>query len=246
MAGHSFDRGKAGYVNLLPPGKLGALVGDSAPMLAARRRFLDAGYYSFLANALVLTARRSGDGHSPRILDVGCGEGYYTHRVATGLTATEVVGTDVSKAAIQLMARRYPEIQAVVADTNRLLPVQSHSIDLLINIFAPRNPAEFNRVLSPRGRLLIVVPGPNHLAAVREALPLLSMQPGKQAEVARQLAPSFRLLTTEHLEHTLQLDAAAVADVVAMTPNARHVTVESPTAVTTMAQFAIMEFAPHS
>ena len=71
--GHAFDIARSGYVNLLQPQERRSLnPGDSEEAVAARRRFLDRGHAEPLLNAIRVVA-----GAPARILDAGCGEGYY-------------------------------------------------------------------------------------------------------------------------------------------------------------------------
>ncbi len=71
--------GERGYVNLLPVQfKRSRDPGDSAEMMQARRAFLDAGHYQPLREAIAERLRH----YAPAdLLDIGCGEGYYTLRV---------------------------------------------------------------------------------------------------------------------------------------------------------------------
>ena len=78
-SGHSFDIARAGYINLLPPS--GAKThGDNKEMVAARRDFLNTGHYLPLAERISELARIHFKKNA-RVLDVGCGEGYYTTKV---------------------------------------------------------------------------------------------------------------------------------------------------------------------
>ena len=78
-SGHSFDIASQGYTNLLPmQNKRSRDPGDSKEMVAARRRFLTAGFYQPIAAAVsrAVLADLPADA-SISCLDAGCGEGYY-------------------------------------------------------------------------------------------------------------------------------------------------------------------------
>ncbi len=84
---HQFDVAKEGYVNLLPvQHKRSRDPGDSAEMMQARRAFLDAGHYQPLRDAIVNVLKEKSNSEDAAILDIGCGEGYYTHAFADALT----------------------------------------------------------------------------------------------------------------------------------------------------------------
>lgn len=171
--GHSFDRAKEGYVHLLPVGQKHSLSpGDDKAMVAARRAFLDKGWYAPLREALAALAVEH-TGSEPVVLDAGCGEGYYTAGIRDALVsagkAPHVAGFDISKFAVQKAAKRCPELDLAVASAYRL-PVADKAVDLLLNVFSPLAIEEFRRVLKPGGYYLYVVPAASHLWELKEVL----------------------------------------------------------------------------
>lgn len=172
-AGHSFDIAKEGYVHLLPPNqKHSAAPGDDKAMAAARWEFLSKEYYRPLLNTLC-SQILSLSGDSPKILDAGCGEGYYTGGIYEALTAArkrpEMAGIDISKFILRHAARRCREIEFAVASSYRL-PLGDASVELLLNCFSPLALEEFRRVLKPSGYFLYVVPAADHLWQLKEVL----------------------------------------------------------------------------
>lgn len=227
--GHAFDRAREGYVHL---GR-SRQPGDTRAMLRARRAFLERGHYAPLAELLsaLAVAQYAALPSEKRLLgtlDAGCGEGYYIGQVQRALAealpvAPPCFGLDVSRDAARLAARRYPAVTFVVADVRARLPFASASLGLLLDVFAPRNPAEFARVLAPGGALLVAIPAPEHLAELRAALPLLGVEAEKQRQVEQQMeAAGFALHATHALNLALSLDAADLAALLAMTPTAWH------------------------
>ena len=209
-SGHSFDRGRGGYLNLLVGGRLTAATtpGDTPDALAARRRFLAAGHYAPIATAL---AHATGVPDGP-VLDVGCGEGYYLSR----LDLSGLYGLDVSKSAVQMASRLLPDAQFVVGSAYRL-PVLDGSVAAVLSVFAPHPFDEFERVLQPGGRWVTVTPGPNHL---REMRPVLSGDSERKAmeRLARRAVAPAEAVAAQRLEFELQLDAEALRDLFYMTP----------------------------
>lgn len=172
-AGHCFDQAKEGYVHLLPVGqKHSKSPGDDKAMVAARRTFLDKGWYQPLRDALCSLAVELTD-RTPVVLDAGCGEGYYTAGVREALLSAgktpRTAGIDISKFSLQKAAKRYPGIEFAVASAYRL-PIADRSVDLLLNVFSPLSVEEFYRVLKPGGHYLYVVPAAMHLWEMKEVL----------------------------------------------------------------------------
>ena len=88
---HRFDFARQGYLNLLLSHKMNSRQpGDNQDMVAARTRFLDAGHYQSVSDAVTRAAiRLLADQETPVILDAGCGEGYYTCLLYTSDAADE-------------------------------------------------------------------------------------------------------------------------------------------------------------
>lgn len=210
--GHSFDRSKEGYINLLAVNhKRSREPGDSAAMLQARRRHLNAGHYQQLADCIVAMLPHA---MGMRLLDIGCGEGYYTRRLeASGWPADALAGIDIAKVGVRLAAKRQPSTQFVVA-SNYHLPVLHHSVERLLRIFAPGPSEELQRVLKPGGILLDVSPGPEHLWSLKT---MLYSHP--ELHTAPKLIAGFSLLTEERCCFPIAIRGhQAVSDLLAMTP----------------------------
>ena len=172
-AGHSFDKAKSGYVNLLLSQQTGQKHhGDDKLMVKARSAFLERGYYDPMRQELIrqgLAAARQG----MTVLDAGCGEGYYTAELARRLREAgfqpKMAGIDISKAALQEAAWRDKETEYAVASCFHL-PTAGESVDLQLSVFAPYCGEEFQRVLRPAGQFIMVIPLENHLYGLKEAI----------------------------------------------------------------------------
>lgn len=214
-AGHGFDIARQGYVNLL--GHAAPRNADTPAMVAARQRFLDAGHYDPVSDAIAGNV-----GGCRRIVDAGGGTGHHLARALDRAPDAVGLAVDVSAAAARRAARAHPRMGAVVADTWQSLPVRSSGADALLCVFAPRNAAEFARVLVPGGLLVVVTPNPGHLAEARAALGLIGIQDDKLATVRRTLAGAFDPVAGVRIARPLELTASEVDDLVAMGPNAFH------------------------
>jgi 23S rRNA (guanine745-N1)-methyltransferase len=164
------------------------------------------------------------------VLDAGCGEGYYLGHLLRSLSQQEqscFLGLDVAKDAIRMAAKRYPAASFVVANLKERLVLADESIHVLLNIFAPRNPAEFARVMVHAGRLIVVIPGVEHMAQLRSTLPLLQIEENKQQHVVEQFSPYFTLLDAVPVSYELDLQGEEVQQLVMMTPNYWHLSDEA-------------------
>lgn len=217
-SGHSVDWARQGYLNLL--GRAAPANADTADMVSARERFLARGAYDPLADA-VIAAVAAGVGTGPDVLEVGAGTGYYLARLLDGLGGRGVA-LDVSPAAARRAARSHPDLLAVVADAWRPLPMPTAAYDAVLAIFAPRNPAEFARLLRPGGLVVVATPEPAHLVELRSALGLLDIPAAKDERVGASLAADFDPGPRTVVRTSLSLDRDAVVDLVAMGPNAFH------------------------
>jgi 23S rRNA (guanine745-N1)-methyltransferase len=224
--------------------------GDDKIMLTARRRFLGKDYYQPLSDAINKIVLEHLPEQNGVVLDVGCGEGHYLGQLQLFLpVGTCIFGLDVAKDAARLAAKRYPASRFVVSDVNGRIPFADQSIHVLLNIFAPRHPAEFARIAAPGGLLLIVIPGSGHLRELREALDLLDIEAEKQQRIVDQMTDLFTLQETQSLTFDLDLIQPDLTDLVQMTPNYWHMTPQQQAQLQAMphfqttAHFQILTFA---
>ena len=225
-SGHSFDAAKQGYFNLLV-GKGTVFEADTAEMVAARFAFLDSGHYRPLAEA-VAAAVVPGviPGELFTVLDSGTGTGHYLRvvldEVSRATDSCAAVALDISKFALRRAARLNPEAINLACDVWQPLPVADAAVDAITVIFAPRNAAEFSRVLRPGGRLVVVTPRAGHLATVAARTGMLSIGDDKVAKLAESLAGYFIAESTLDLDVRMILAPADVADLAFMGPAGHH------------------------
>ncbi|MFB0834285.1 putative RNA methyltransferase [Arthrobacter halodurans] len=228
VAGHRFDAARQGYFNLLV-GKGTAFREDTGDMVAARADFLAAGHYAPLADAVAAEAGRgigARPGNGARVLDAGAGTGYYLERILASLGAATgqpaaAVALDISRHAMR-RAAKLPGTTALVWDLWRPLPLDDAGVDVLLNVFAPRNGPEYRRVLAPGGVAVVVTPLPEHLAEASELLGLLAIAPGKEETVAASLGDGFEPLGTREVRAALRLSEADAVRLAVMGPAGHH------------------------
>jgi len=224
-AGHRFDVAREGYVNLLPPsGRSGAVHGDTDEMVNARRAFLGQDFYLPLSEAVgemvagVLPLDRAAV-----LLDAGCGEGYLLQSmrglIEAGGHEVHAGGFDLSRPAVRQAARLMPDAAMFVANIRHPWPVVTASVDVLLNIFAPRNPGEFQRVVRSGGHLVVVIPAMDHLSELRDLVPLLPIAADKE-DTLRTSLEGFALAKRREVAFGLKLQGPVAEGLLAMTPNA--------------------------
>jgi 23S rRNA (guanine745-N1)-methyltransferase len=226
---HSYDIARQGYVNLLSGGAR-AGTADTAAMVRARAAFLAEGHFTSLAELLAdhVTNAIEGASECPEptdsglIVDAGAGTGYYLTTALDRSSAALGMAIDISKFAARKTARAHPRIGAVVADLWGPLPVRSTAAHAILNVFAPRNPTEFHRILRPDGALLVVSPTARHLQEVVRPLQLLAVDDDKTRQIDSLFAERFELVDRVEHEIGLPLSHPAVETLVRMGPSARH------------------------
>ncbi|MBQ4845023.1 23S rRNA (guanine(745)-N(1))-methyltransferase [Pseudoalteromonas sp. MMG005] len=165
---HQFDFAKEGYVNLLPvQNKKSKQPGDNLEMVQARRAFFATDHYDFLRQEI---AQRVIAANPNTVIDLGCGEGFYTQAFTQHLSATaQVYGVDISKSAIKYAAKRYKNVNFSVASIKQA-PFKAQSADVLVSIFAPVFSDELHRLCDSNGKVIIVSPGPKHLFELKNCI----------------------------------------------------------------------------
>jgi 23S rRNA (guanine745-N1)-methyltransferase len=223
-ADHRFDRAKQGYWNLLQPqDKKSKNPGDSEDAVLARHRWLQHGHATSLIETLRPWFAANGPETNQRTLDLGCGEGSF----GPALFSTEAdsyCGIDLSKRAIKLAARGWPEATWVLANADRVLPAADQSVHRVMSLFGRRPISEIHRVLVPGGICVVAVPGEDDLIELREQV----QQTGQRRSRWEMIADDMRLAGMEvidqkHWHSNVKLEPDAIADALAMTYRAvRH------------------------
>ena len=227
--GHSYDVAKQGYVTLASGAGLNH-EGDSPEMVASREAFLSRGHFAPFVETVterVLDALSHGslvDDSQPTILEVGAGTGYYLSHTLDAVENSRGVGVDIAVPAAKHLAKSHPRVGAVVADVWTGLPLQDASVDVITVIFAPRNSAEFARVLRDEGEVIVLTPQQGHLDELREPLGILGVEDGKVGRLLEQARGHLEQVgESELIEFPMRLDREAIAAQVGMSPSARHI-----------------------
>ena len=210
---HSFDVARQGYVNLLTVQQKHSLnPGDTREQVLSRREFLEAGFYRPIADALIHTAKELEI--TGQILDVGCGEGYYSAQLADALDAP-LTGLDISKEAVRCAAAKYKGKQWLCA-TAAHIPVADGSVSLLTSLFALTLPQEFARVLKPGGYYFQVLAAEDHLLGLKGII--YDQLNFKEKNTVPEL-PGFERVKSIPIRFTFTVEGQQIRNLFSMTPH---------------------------
>lgn len=221
--GHRFDVSRHDTVTLLPP-RAPRTVGDDRRMLDARASLLESGAYAPIGAAIIEAVRAEQGGDSAlRIADLGCGTGYYSSRLAAAFPDAAFLLGDRSPDAVRMSVRAVEHSTGVVLDIWRPLPLRDAVADVVLDVFAPRNPAEFARILRAGGRVIVVVPTADHLRELRDEGAMLDV-PAEKAELvgARFAEAGFERARRVAVAFDLDATAGTQALLIGMGPSAHH------------------------
>lgn len=230
--GHSFDIARQGYVNLLPvQHKTSLAPGDSKQMVDARRRVLDAGLFTGLANAIASILTREVVGALPSgrslLVDAGCGEGFYTHRFADTLErsgrSVSVLGIDISKPAIIAAAARYRNLAWAVA-SNRRLPVPHNRADVITSLFGFETWEPWSKLQRAGQMVLVVDAGPQHLIELRRVI-YPDVRVHDAPAHAAAVESGYKMQFDQKVTYTTYAEnRQMIADILCMTPHGYKIT----------------------
>lgn len=218
---HSFDLAKFGYVNLAPQIKQSA--NYDKENFQNRQQILEAGFYQAILEAVsdLLASSET----STTVLDIGCGEGFYSRKLQETHSDKTFYAFDISKDSVQIAAKSEPNwaVNWFVGDLARL-PIKDASMDILLDIFSPANYGEFRRVLSKNGILIKVIPTENHLKEIRQKVQdQLTKKDYSNQDIKNHFQEHFTILSSQTTSLTKTITAEQLQALLSMTPLLFHV-----------------------
>ncbi|HEU7673096.1 TPA: methyltransferase domain-containing protein [Streptococcus pneumoniae] len=218
---HSFDLAKFGYVNLAPQIKQSA--NYDKENFQNRQQILEAGFYQAILDAVsdLLASSKT----TTTILDIGCGEGFYSRKLQESHSEKTFYAFDISKDSVQIAAKSEPNwaVNWFVGDLARL-PIKDANMDILLDIFSPANYGEFRRVLSKDGILIKVIPTENHLKEIRQRVQdQLTNKEYSNHDIKEHFQEHFSILSSQTASLTKTITAEQLQALLSMTPLLFHV-----------------------
>ena len=218
---HSFDLAKFGYVNLAPQIKQSA--NYDKENFQNRQQILEAGFYRAILEAI--SDLLSNSKNAKTILDIGCGEGFYSRKLQESHSEKTFYAFDISKDSVQIAAKSEPNwaVNWFVGDLARL-PIKDASMDILLDIFSPANYGEFRRVLSKDGILIKVIPTENHLKEIRQKVQdQLTNKDYSNQDIKNHFQEHFTILSSQTASLTKTITADQLQALLSMTPLLFHI-----------------------
>ena len=218
---HSFDLAKFGYVNLAPQIKQSA--NYDKENFQNRQQILEAGFYQAILE--VLSDLLSNSKNAKTILDIGCGEGFYSRKLQERHPDKTFYAFDISKDSVQIAAKSEPNwaVNWFVGDLARL-PIKDASMDILLDIFSPANYGEFHRVLSKDGILIKVIPTENHLKEIRQKVQdQLTKKDYSNQDIKEHFQGHFTILSNQTASLTKTITPDQLQALLSMTPLLFHI-----------------------
>lgn len=218
---HSFDLAKFGYVNLAPQIKQSA--NYDKENFQNRQQILESGFYQAILDAVsdLLASSKT----TTTILDIGCGEGFYSRKLQENHSEKTFYAFDISKDSVQIAAKSEPNwaVNWFVGDLARL-PIKDASMDILLDIFSPANYGEFRRVLSKDGILIKVIPTENHLKEIRQKVQdQLTNKEYSNQDIKNHFQEHFTILSSQTASLTKTITTEQLQSLLSMTPLLFHV-----------------------
>ncbi|MGB0759277.1 MAG: methyltransferase domain-containing protein [Rubripirellula sp.] len=224
--GHHFDRAKQGYWSLVQPqDRKSSKAGDADTAVLARHRWLQRGHADglieflkpWVTKAIACFPSQSTGTNSPRILDLGCGEGSFGPALFESY-AEGFCGIDLSKRAVRLAAQGWPQATWVLANADRTLPIHDASVDCAISLFGRRPISELARISKPDGKCIIAVPAEDDLIELRERTQSSGYRRSRWEMIVEQFNSSgYQFLEHQLWKQQINLDRDAINDALAMT-----------------------------
>ena len=218
---HSFDLAKFGYVNLAPQIKQSA--NYDKENFQNRQEILESGFYQAILE--VVSDLLSNSKNAKTILDIGCGEGFYSRKLQESHLDKTFYAFDISKDSVQIAAKSEPNwaVNWFVGDLARL-PIKDASMDILLDIFSPANYGEFRRVLSKDGILIKVIPTKNHLKEILQKVQdQLTNKDYSNQDIKNHFQEHFTILSSQTASLTKTITAEQLQALLSMTPLLFHV-----------------------
>lgn len=222
---HTFDVSKKGYVNLINESKK---TNYDKELFVSRKGIFSQGFYQPVSDEIkniVLEYMVNKNIQIANILDVGCGEGYYSNQLSC-VDKLNIFAFDISKDAISLATDYSREINWCIADLSNL-PFKDRSMDIIVDVLTPANYKEFKRVLNNQGLLIKVVPGDEYLKEIRNAVSgKLKSKSYSNKDTVEYSKSNIKLLGTKKIKYTLPVSPEQAMDFLKMTPMTSHIGTE--------------------
>ena len=251
---HSFDRARQGYLNLLLAHKKKSKnPGDSQEIVIARQAFLNSDFYRPISDSLnqIIVDAALKIEQPIQVLDIGCGEGYYSQRMHHSLSDHQIehslFGLDISKDAVIAAAKRAKLEAALVSKpvTSEWLvasaidiPLQEKSIDIATCLFTRLMPESYHKVIKQDGYFICVNTGEKHLIELREKL--YDQITKVEFDPIKNMGDDFELVDQQQVSYQNTLSSQQqIQDLLLMTPHNWRTKAENKESLSTLEELTV-------
>lgn len=246
--GHQFDQTRQRFYSLVQPqDRKSSRAGDCDAAVDARQRWIASGHCASLIDTLKPLTEHYLRNSLGGVVDLGCGEGSFPHALFADF-ADRFVGMDLSRRAIKMAARRWPDATWLWANADRPLPIQDDSVDLAMSLFGRRPVPEIARILSPGGGCMVAIPGDDDLIELRQIVQQTGERRSRWEKVSSQFEQQgFRRVSHDRWTDRVIATPTQAADALSMTyRGVRHaeqqrMMVNQPVEVTLSADILVFE-----
>ena len=205
---HRYDFSKKGHIHLInnyKPTKY------SEELFEARSVIFNNGFYKKVLEVLESLIEKYAQN---RVLDIGCGEGYYIRKLKEKFPGKYFYGLDNSKDAIELAVKEDKKNPYMIANLSNL-PFRDNSVSCILNILTPANYTEFFRVLGKDGYLIKVIPNAEYLKEIRS---ITAAKEYKNDDTISLIEENCEVVERVNVKETYVLDSYLAENFLKMTP----------------------------
>lgn len=219
---HTYDVAKQGYVNLIPSQKP---INYSKELFLNRKIIFTKGYYEKVANKIfnIISKFQSeykevASSGKINILDVGCGEGYYSGYIKKQNNDLNLFGFDIVKEAINLASKNYKDCNFLIADLANI-PFENDSFDIILDVLTPSNYKEFKRIMKDDAIVIKIIPNVDYLIELRNLFKdQLKNKRLENVDVIELFNKQFNHVETLDINYKVTCDEEDIKSFIEMTP----------------------------
>ncbi len=220
---HCYDIARFGYINMLTNN---VQTKYDKQLFMSRRFIFNKGFFNPLVaetSKLIINSISCPD-KLISIFDAGCGEGTLLSKIKEKIyrdfqIESVTAGIDISKEGIKLASKEYGDKNIWCVANLAEVPFADGKFDVVLNVLAPANYEEFQRLLSRNGIVIKVVPRKDYLREIRSSIFGQTDKEFFSNDSSVDIFKNkFRLIDSKQVKYKVKLDQMWVDPLIKMTP----------------------------